>query len=359
MSEMTQHKLGRASFVDIERSTWSITYPTFRPPFVYTIAYTENGLWLHLAKADIDQAHQSLDRMLKAFGTSVGALGGAAGTIVVPGGGTLAGIAAGSAVGRAIAELADILLELAKYLATDEQGAFDIHMSPHGFQCGNNFAGDPNIFLGPLWRPIFATLGKLQPQKAPGSFGARGAGPSMNAAKVDTSKPMSGSRKAETSPAKPDQAHSVETEGGDEAKPRAGAKKGKTPAKEPAAAFVSAATKPGAAKLVSLAEPVTGKLALGQTHYWKFKPKGTKLKFKVYSRLLADTYAVDGSLAVADEEGGVIDRTSFSVAEHGEDFSMETIDVALDEPMEMAVLSINSKSSISERADFEYKIKAL
>jgi hypothetical protein len=193
MSTAAQRKLGRGSLVEIERSTWSITYPTLKPPFIYTMKYTENGLHLHLAKSDIDQGQQSLDRVLNMFGTSLGAAGGYAGTIALPGGGTIAGALAGSALGKTLAELASIVVEIAKFLATDDQGNMEIHMSPHGFQCGNNFAGDPNIFLGPLWKPVYAAMGKLQPPKG---TGASSVTPSMDPAKVDAKKKMSGGRTA-------------------------------------------------------------------------------------------------------------------------------------------------------------------
>jgi hypothetical protein len=196
MSQATQHKLGRDSFVNIERSTWSITYPTLKPPFLYTVNYTENGLLLHLAKSDMDMGQQNIERVLKLFGTSVGGVMGAIGTIALPGGGTIAGITAGAALGSTMSELASIVVSIAKYLAVDGQGNMDLHMSPHGFQCGSNFAGDPNIFLGPLWRPIYGTLQKLQPQKGSGTIKTSSVTPSMDPAKVDPHKPMTGSRAA-------------------------------------------------------------------------------------------------------------------------------------------------------------------
>jgi hypothetical protein len=130
-------QFGHGSWSEIERSVWDIWYGVSKK------TYEESGLHIYITKQDVE----ILNKTFKAGAIAWGAI---AGSVTAPGPGTAAGAVAGGAMGA----LASLGQDILSYLATDERGAYDIHIAPHGFQCSSLPAADPNVWTVGLWAPV-------------------------------------------------------------------------------------------------------------------------------------------------------------------------------------------------------------
>lgn len=141
-------KFGRDSWVAMETSVWDIWYtPVNRQQF------HETGLNIYIGRNDREFAADVLSGSAAAVGTWLGS--------VVPG--------VGTAIGGVCGYLAALIPRLGAYLAVDASGGLDIHIAPHGFQCGALPAADPNVWTIGAWGPIRHYLEQLPQPKAPRS----------------------------------------------------------------------------------------------------------------------------------------------------------------------------------------------
>ncbi|GER22259.1 hypothetical protein NCCP1664_07560 [Zafaria cholistanensis] len=139
-------RFGEDSWLAVETSVWDIWYtPVNRKQF------HETGLNIYIGRKDRELAAEVLSASAAAVGAWLNS--------VVPG--------AGTGLGAICGYLAGLVPRLGAYLALDANGGLDIHIAPHGFQCGALPAADPNVWTVGAWEPIRQCLEQLPQPKAP------------------------------------------------------------------------------------------------------------------------------------------------------------------------------------------------
>ncbi|MCX5892468.1 MAG: hypothetical protein NTW80_05755, partial [Deltaproteobacteria bacterium] len=123
--------------VEIERSTWEMSYPW--PPF-HQVYQHEPGLHLRLSPQECDDIVKTI---------------------------SIAMSGAGLAVANVLGAFAGVLPLILSTLVRDDDGGLDIHLAPHGFQAGKLPAADPNVWINCAWLPVAAFLRQLPTHKLP------------------------------------------------------------------------------------------------------------------------------------------------------------------------------------------------
>jgi len=342
MAAQEKHKIGtHGSWWALERNIWNYGWGSFN----------EVGYLIHISKEDIDFYGAQLSAAMTAMGAIIAATGG---SFVLPGIGTVSGGLVGGAVGAALGQLAAIVGTVAMWFARNADGSFDARVAPHGLQIGESPAFDPNT-VPLVWDGVRRELEKLnRPSRRLRAIEAESEGladrPAFYGGTIEDSELIPGSEIEP--PDDPDRiaAEAVRSmpgkrsEAGTEA-----AKANRSGAKPGGQTKKAAETRQGSTE--------EGKLALGKAAYYRIElEEGAEVEFTIYTRLEADSYPVEGSFAICDEEGGVLDSTILVIDASGDDYSREKVSYEAEESGPH-LIRIRADSSMSDRAPISFKIK--